>query len=77
LAFAIVSAGILVLRYLEPDIPRPFRAPFFPFVPILGILTSLGVMLTLPGDTWLRLMIWMAAGLLIYFFYGTKHSKLS
>jgi APA family basic amino acid/polyamine antiporter len=77
LAFAIVSAGILVLRYLEPDIPRPFRAPFFPLVPILGILTSLGVMLTLPGDTWLRLMFWMAAGLIIYFFYGRKHSKLS
>ena len=76
LAFAIVSAGVLVLRIKEPDMPRPFRAPFFPFVPIMGILTSLGVMATLPGDTWLRLLVWMALGLAIYFLYSIRHSRL-
>ncbi|MCB9344703.1 MAG: amino acid permease [Lewinellaceae bacterium] len=77
LAFALVCGGILVLRYKSPDIHRPFKTPFFPFVPILGVLSSLGVMATLPGDTWLRLIVWMAIGIVIYFLYGRKHSKIS
>ncbi|MCB9196790.1 MAG: amino acid permease, partial [Flavobacteriales bacterium] len=77
LAFALVCGGILVLRYKSPDIHRPFKTPLFPFVPILGVLSSLGVMATLPGDTWLRLIVWMAIGIVIYFFYGRKHSKIS
>ena len=76
LAFVIVSAGVLILRYRSPDIVRPFKTPFFPAVPILGILSSLGVMLTLPGDTWIRLIIWMAIGIVIYFVYSKKHSIL-
>ena len=77
LAFAIVSAGVLVLRYKNPEIPRPFKTPWFPFVPIMGILTSVGVMSTLPGNTWVRLALWMIAGLVIYFFYGMRKSKLN
>jgi basic amino acid/polyamine antiporter, APA family len=77
LAFAIVSAGVLVLRYKSPEIPRPFKTPWFPFVPIMGILTSVGVMSTLPGNTWVRLALWMIAGLVIYFFYGMRKSKLN
>lgn len=76
LAFVLVCGGVLVLRYKEPNIERPFKAPLFPFVPILGVLSSLGVMLMLPIDTWLRLIVWMALGIAIYFFYGIKNSKL-
>lgn len=77
LAFVIVCAGVLVLRYKSPEIHRPFKTPFFPYVPILGIASSLGVMATLPGDTWLRLIVWMAAGIVIYFAYGRRKSKLN
>ncbi|HTE34618.1 MAG TPA: amino acid permease [Chryseolinea sp.] len=77
LAFVIVCAGVLVLRYKSPEIHRPFKTPLFPFVPIAGILSSLGVMATLPGDTWLRLIVWMGIGLIIYFFYSIKKSKLN
>jgi APA family basic amino acid/polyamine antiporter len=76
LAFAIVCGGVLVLRYREPNIKRPFKTPFFPYVPILGILTSIGVMASLPRDTWFRLIGWMAIGLIIYFAYGRKKSKI-
>lgn len=76
LAFVIVCGGVLVLRYKQPDLNRPFKTPLFPIVPILGILSSLGVMLMLPGDTWLRLIVWMAIGIAIYFLYGKKNSKL-
>ena len=76
LAFTIVCGGVLVLRYREPDIKRPFKTPFFPYVPILGMLTSLGVMASLPRDTWFRLIVWMIIGLVIYFVYGRKKSKI-
>ena len=75
LAFAIVCGGTLVLRYRRPDLARPFRTPWVPFVPIMGIVSCVGLMLTLPLSTWLRLIIWMVIGLLIYFLYGKKHSK--
>jgi APA family basic amino acid/polyamine antiporter len=76
LAFIIVCAGVLVLRSRRPDLPRPFRAPFSPATPILGILISLAMMLGLPGETWLRLVIWLAVGLVIYFSYGKSHSRV-
>lgn len=76
LAFTIVCGGVLVLRYREPDLKRPFKTPFFPYVPILGMLTSLGVMASLPRDTWIRLIGWMAIGIVIYFAYGRKKSKI-
>lgn len=77
LAFTLVSGGILILRYKKPDIHRPFKTPLFPITPILGILTSLGVMATLPGDTWIRLIVWMVIGVAIYFFYSRHHSKVN
>ncbi len=76
LAFAIVCAGVLVLRYTDPDRPRPFRTPFVPAVPVLGILACSYLMYGLPVDTWARLVIWMALGLVIYFAYGRRHSKV-
>jgi len=76
LAFTIVCGGVLVLRYREPDLKRPFKTPFFPYVPILGMITSLGVMASLPRDTWFRLIIWMVIGIVIYFTYGRRRSKI-
>jgi APA family basic amino acid/polyamine antiporter len=76
LAFIIVCAGVMVLRRRSPELPRPFRAPMMPLTAILGILISLAMMLGLPGDTWLRLVIWLVVGLVIYFTYSRKHSKV-
>jgi basic amino acid/polyamine antiporter, APA family len=76
LAFVLVCAGILVLRYKRPELHRPFKTPLFPVVPILGVLSALGVMATLPRDTWYRLIGWMSIGILIYFVYGRLHSKV-
>ena len=77
LAFVIVCAGVLVLRYRQPNLARPFRTPFVPVVPILGILICGYMMSSLPGPTWERLIVWMILGLLIYFFYSRSHSKLA
>jgi APA family basic amino acid/polyamine antiporter len=76
LAFAIVCIGIIFLRVKRPELERPFRTPFVPLVPILGAGICLIQMYSLPLDTWLRLIIWMAIGILIYFTYGLRHSKL-
>ncbi len=75
LAFVIVSVGVLVLRYRSPELKRPFRTPFVPVVPILSVLICGYLMSALPRDTWIRLVVWMAIGLLIYFLYGRHHSK--
>lgn len=75
-AFVIVCGGVLVLRYTRPDIPRPFRTPLVPLVPVLGILCCVYLMSGLPKDTWIRLLAWMALGLVIYFAYGIRKSKL-
>lgn len=75
-AFVLVSAGIIVLRYLEPDRPRPFRTPFVPVIPILAILSCLWLMLGLPLITWIRFGIWLLAGLVLYFAYGRRNSVL-
>jgi len=76
LAFVLVCVGVIVLRYTNPDLPRKFRCPLVPLVPALGALSCLTMMAFLPKDTWWRLMIWMAVGLIIYFSYSRKHSKL-
>ena len=76
LAFAIVCVGIIVLRKTKPDLHRPFRTPWVPLVPILGAGICLYLMASLPLDTWLRLIVWFAIGLVIYFLYGIRHSKL-
>jgi basic amino acid/polyamine antiporter, APA family len=74
LAFVIVCAGVWILRRRRPELPRPFKTPLVPLVPILGILISAFLMASLPGATWLRLLIWLAIGLAIYFGYGRHHS---
>jgi len=76
LAFVIVCVGVMVLRYARPNIPRPFRTPLVPLVPILGILICGYMMSSLPGDTWIRLIVWMLAGLAIYFLYGMRNSRV-
>ncbi len=75
-AFVIVCGGVLVLRYTRPDLPRPFRTPLVPLVPVLGILCCVYLMSGLPRDTWIRLLAWMGLGLVIYFAYGIRKSKL-
>lgn len=77
LAFVIVSAGVLVLRYRSPELPRPFKTPFVPVVPILSILICGYMMAGLPFDTWLRLLVWMGIGFVIYFLYGRVNSRLA
>ena len=74
MAFAVVCLGVWVLRVKRPDLPRPFRTPFLPVVSILGTATCLLQMYMLPGDTWLRLGIWMLLGFAIYFGYSRRHS---
>ncbi len=76
LAFIIVCISIIVLRRSKPDIDRPFKTPWVPLVPILGAGICFIQMASLPLDTWLRLIIWMAIGFVIYFTYGVKHSKI-
>jgi basic amino acid/polyamine antiporter, APA family len=76
LAFVIVCAGVWILRRKRPDLPRPFKTPLVPLVPILGIVTSFAAMLSLPAKTWWRLLIWLVIGLFVYVFYGRKHSKV-
>jgi basic amino acid/polyamine antiporter, APA family len=76
LAFATVCIGVLVLRYTRPDLRRPFRVPAPWFVCIAGALVCFGMMLSLPHDTWVRLLVWTALGFAIYFFYGFRHSEL-
>ena len=75
-AFVLVSIGILVMRKTNPDHPRPFKTPWVPLVPILGILFNVALMFGLGKDNWMRLGVWMALGLLIYFMYSRHHSKL-
>jgi APA family basic amino acid/polyamine antiporter len=76
LAFVIVCAAVLIMRRTHPNVPRPFRAPFGMIVPILGILCCLLLMFSLPAENWLRLFVWLAIGLVIYFAYGRRHSRL-
>ncbi|HEU4698217.1 MAG TPA: amino acid permease [Gemmatimonadales bacterium] len=75
-AFIIVSVGVIVLRRAEPDRHRPFRAPLVPITPIISVLACLYLMIQLPLITWIRFGIWLAVGLLIYFGYSVRHSRL-
>ncbi len=76
MAFAIVSIGVIFLRYQRPELERPFRTPWVPFIPALSALVSVGLMALLPWETWVRLIVWMAIGFVIYFAYGFKHSEV-
>jgi len=76
LAFVIVCAGVWVLRVRRPELVRPFKTPWVPLVPILGMIVSLGLMAGLKALTWIRLVVWLVVGLVIYFTYGVKHSHV-
>ena len=75
-AFILVAIGILVLRVREPERPRKFRVPFSPVTPVLGILMCLFLMQGLPGITWIRFGLWLLVGLVLYFVYGIRQSRL-
>lgn len=76
-AFVIVSTGVIVLRYTNPNLTRPFKVPFSPVIPIAAAAASAYLMNGLPLDTWLRLIVWMSIGLVIYFAYSYMHSNLA
>ncbi|MFD3506050.1 amino acid permease [Nocardia sp. NPDC058666] len=75
-AFVLVSIGVIILRRTRPDLPRGFRVPFVPLIPILAVLACLWLMVNLSVETWLRFLIWMALGFVVYFAYGRRHSIL-
>jgi APA family basic amino acid/polyamine antiporter len=75
-AFVVVAIGVIILRRTRPDLPRSFRTPWVPVIPILSVGASLWLMLNLPAETWVRFGIWMAAGFVLYFLYGRSHSRL-
>jgi len=75
-AFALVSAGVFVLRFTEPDRPRPFRVPWFWVTTFVSVVLCIYVMLGLPLETWIRFGVWLAIGLALYLAYGFKHSKI-
>src|SRR5262249_24329291 len=75
-AFVIVCGAVLIMRRTNPDAERPFRCPWVPVLPILGIALCLLLMLSLPADNWWRLLGWLLLGLCIYFLYGRHHSLL-
>ncbi|WP_245537334.1 APC family permease [Thiocystis violascens] len=76
-AFFLVCIGVVSLRATHPDLPRPFKTPWSPVVPLLGAISCLYLMLNLPLVTWLRFGLWLALGLVIYFMYSRRHSALA
>ena len=77
MAFTVVCISIVVLRKTQPQLKRPFKTPFVPFIPLLGAAICLMQMIALPISTWVRLIVWSIIGFIIYFSYGIKHSKLN
>ena len=75
-AFFLVNVGVIILRRTHPEMERPFRAPLVPIFPIIGCLLILYLVYKLPGETWIRFIVWLALGLIVYFFYGRHHSIL-
>jgi amino acid transporter len=75
-AFVIVGTGIIILRSSNPNLNRPFKVPFSPFIPIATVVSAAYLMNSLPLDTWIRLIVWMSIGLVIYFAYSYSHSHL-
>src|SRR2546426_133007 len=76
MAFVIVCAAVIVMRRTNPGLPRPFRTPLVPLVPVLGIGMNLLMMLSLGAENWLRLFVWLAVGLVVYFGYGRSRSTM-
>jgi APA family basic amino acid/polyamine antiporter len=75
-AFVLVNIGVIVLRRTKPDMPRPFRVPLVPVVPVIGILLCGYLIATLPPETWIRFVVWLVIGLIIYSTYSRRHSRL-
>ncbi|MFD7432333.1 amino acid permease [Streptomyces sp. NPDC059818] len=75
-AFVVVALGIIVLRRTRPELPRAFRTPWVPVIPVVSVAASVWLMLNLPAETWLRFGVWMAIGVVIYFCYGRQHSRV-
>jgi len=75
-AFVLVSLGVIALRYTDPGRVRPFRVPWVPLTPLISVAACLYLMLQLPAITWKRFGIWLALGLVLYFLYGARHSRL-
>jgi basic amino acid/polyamine antiporter, APA family len=75
-AFVVVSLGVIVLRRTRPDLPRAFRVPGVPWLPIASVLACLWLMLNLPVQTWVRFAVWMVLGMIMYWLYGRRHSRL-
>jgi len=73
----VICAAVLVLRSRKPELPRAFRTPWVPLVPVVGILFSIWLLSELALITWMVFLVWLALGLLIYFGYGIRHSKLA
>ena len=76
LAFSIVCLGTWIMRVKQPDVPRPFRTPWVPFVPVGGMIVSLALMLSLDAPAWIGFSSWLIVGLIIYFTYSRKHSTV-
>ncbi|MFF7852793.1 amino acid permease [Streptomyces sp. NPDC007904] len=76
-AFVIVAISVIILRRTRPDLPRSFRTPWVPFLPIVSVAASLWLMLNLPAETWVRFAIWMAVGFVVYFLYSRGHSRMA
>jgi APA family basic amino acid/polyamine antiporter len=75
-AFVLVNIGVIILRRTRPEMPRPYRVPWSPLLPILGVLFAVYLMSDLPLSTWIRFVAWLGLGLAIYFLYGYRHSRL-
>ena len=75
-AFILVNAGVVILRRTNPEMERPFRVPFSPVFPIIGIALCIYLMTKLPGETWVRFVVWLVIGFAIYYFYSRQHSRL-
>jgi APA family basic amino acid/polyamine antiporter len=76
-AFVLVSGGVIVLRRTRPDIHRAFRAPWVPWLPVAAIIACVWLMLNLTAVTWIRFLVWMVVGLVVYVAYGRRHSVMS
>jgi APA family basic amino acid/polyamine antiporter len=76
-AFVLVSIGVIVLRRTQPDLPRAFRTPAVPLIPILAVIACVFLMLNLGSLTWWRFIVWMVLGFAVYFFYGHRNSRLA
>ena len=76
-AFVMVCLGVIVLRVLHPDIPRPFKAPYGLLFPVLGVISCSSLMLALPHMTWIRFFVWLILGLVFYFVFSMRNSKLA